>query len=402
MKAVCWMGTQNMQVQTVPDPEILNPRDAIIKVTSTAICGSDLHLYDGYIPTLEPGDIIGHEFMGEVVEVGKGVNADKLKVGDRVVIPFTIACGNCFFCKDKLWSCCDNSNPNAWIAEGLMGYSPSGLFGYTHMLGGYAGGQAQYARVPYADVGPLKIPENLTDEQVLFLSDIFPTGYMGAENCQIRSGDTVAIWGCGPVGQFAIRSAFMFGAGRVIAIDNVPERLELARAGGAEILNFNEIDSIQEALRDMTGNQGPDSCMDAVGMEASGHGAFANYDKVKQSLRLSFDRPTALREAILSCKKGGTVSVPGVYGGFIDKVPMGAYVNKGLTMKTGQTHMMRYMQPLLDRISKGEIDPSFVISHKLPIDQAPAAYKMFRDKKDHCTKVVLKPWEENTGQTAVA
>ena len=393
MKAVCWMGTQNMQVQTVPDPEILNPRDAIIKVTSTAICGSDLHLYDGFIPTLEPGDIIGHEFMGEVVEVGHGVDKDKLKVGDRVVIPFTIACGNCFFCKDKLWSCCDNSNPNAWIAEGLMGYSPSGLFGYTHMLGGYAGGQAQYARVPYADIGPLKVPDNLTDEQVLFLSDIFPTGYMGAENCQIKPGDTVAIWGCGPVGQFAIRSAFMFGAGRVIAIDNVPERLALAKAGGAEILNFDEIDSIQDALRDMTGNQGPDACMDAVGMEASGHGAFATYDKVKQSLRLSFDRPTALREAILSCKKGGTVSVPGVYGGFIDKVPMGAYVNKGLTMKTGQTHMMRYMAPLLDRISKGEIDPSFVISHTLPIDQAPAAYKMFRDKTDHCTKVVLKPWE---------
>ena len=393
MKAVCWMGTQNMQVQTVPDPEILNPRDAIIKVTSTAICGSDLHLYDGFIPTLEPGDIIGHEFMGEVVEVGKGVDKEKLKVGDRVVIPFTIACGNCFFCKDKLWSCCDNSNPNAWIAEGLMGYSPSGLFGYTHMLGGYAGGQAQYARVPYADIGPLKVPDNLTDEQVLFLSDIFPTGYMGAENCQIKPGDTVAIWGCGPVGQFAIRSAFMLGAGRVIAIDRVPERLALARAGGAEILNFDETDSIQDALRDMTGNQGPDACMDAVGMEASGHGAFAAYDKVKQSLRLSFDRPTALREAILSCKKGGTVSVPGVYGGFIDKVPMGAYVNKGLTMKTGQTHMMRYMAPLLDRISKGEIDPSFVISHTLPIDQAPGAYKMFRDKTDHCTKVVLKPWE---------
>ena len=392
MKAVCWMGTQNMQVQTVPDPEILNPRDAIIKVTSTAICGSDLHLYDGYIPTLEPGDIIGHEFMGEVVEVGKGVNPDKLKVGDRVVIPFTIACGNCFFCKDKLWSCCDNSNPNAWIAEDLMGYSPSGLFGYTHMLGGYAGGQAQYARVPFADIGPLKVPDNLTDEQVLFLSDIFPTGYMGAENCDIKPGDTVAIWGCGPVGQFAIRSAFMFGAGRVIAIDRVPERLSLAKAGGAEVLNYDEVDSIQDALRDMTGNQGPDACMDAVGMEASGHGAFAAYDKVKQSLRLSFDRPTALREAILSCKKGGTVSVPGVYGGFIDKVPMGAYVNKGLTMKTGQTHMMRYMAPLLERISKGEIDPSFVISHTLPIDQAPGAYKMFRAKTDHCTKVVLKPW----------
>ncbi len=394
MKAVCWMGAQNMQVHDVPDPKILNPRDAIVKITSTAICGSDLHLYDGYIPTLEPGDIIGHEFMGEVVEVGPGVNKDKLKVGDRVVVPFTIACGSCFFCRNTLWSCCDNSNPNSWIAEDLMGYSPSGLFGYTHMLGGYAGGQAQYARVPYADVGPIKIPDNLTDEQVLFLSDIFPTGYMGAENCQIQPGDTVAIWGCGPVGQFAIRSAFMFGAGRVIAIDRVPERLELAKKGGAETLNYDEVDSIQDALRDMTGNEGPDSCMDAVGMEASGHGAFAVYDKVKQSLRLSFDRPTALREAILACRKGGTVSVPGVYGGFIDKVPMGAYVNKGLTMKTGQTHMMRYMAPLLDRISKGEIDPSFVISHTLPLDQAPHGYKIFRDKQDHCTKVVLKPWAD--------
>ncbi len=392
MKAVCWMGAENMQVHDVPDPKILNPRDAVIKVTSTAICGSDLHLYDGYMPTLEPGDILGHEFMGEVVEVGPGVDKDKLKVGDRVVIPFTIACGNCFFCKDKLWSCCDNSNPNAWIAEDIMGYSPSGLFGYTHMLGGYAGGQAQYARIPFADVGPLKVPDHLTDEQVLFLSDIFPTGYMGAENCDIKPGDTVAIWGCGPVGQFAIRSAFMFGAGRVIAIDKVPERLAMAKAGGAEVLNFDEIDSIPDALRDMTGNQGPDACMDAVGMEADGHGAFAIYDKVKQAVRLSFDRPTVLRQAILACKKGGTVSVPGVYGGFLDKIPFGAYVNKGLTMKTGQTHMMRYMAPLLERIAKGEIDPSFVISHSLPIDQAPDAYKMFRDKTDHCTKVVLKPW----------
>lgn len=402
MKAVCWMGAQKMEVHDVPDPKILNPRDAIIKITSTAICGSDLHLYDGYVPTLEPGDILGHEFMGEVVEVGPGVNKDKLKVGDRVVIPFTIACGNCFFCKNTLWSCCDNSNPNAWIAEELMGYSPSGLFGYTHMLGGYAGGQAQYARVPYADVGPLKIPDGLTDEQVLFLSDIFPTGYMGAENCDIKPGDTVAIWGCGPVGQFAIRSAQMFGAARVIAIDRVPERLAMAQKAGVETLNYDEVDSIQDALRDMTGNVGPDCVMDAVGMEASGHGFFATYDKVKQAARLSFDRPTALREVILSCRKGGNVSVPGVYGGFIDKVPMGAYVNKGLTMKTGQTHMMRYMAPLLERIQKGEIDPSFVISHTLSIDEAPGAYKMFRDKTDHCTKVVLKPWQENPSQQPAA
>ncbi|HTM15863.1 MAG TPA: zinc-dependent alcohol dehydrogenase [Terracidiphilus sp.] len=392
MKAVCWMGKENMQVHNVPDPTILNPRDAIVRITSTCICGSDLHLYDGYVPTMEQGDIMGHEFMGEVVEVGPGVSRDKLKVGDRVVVPFTIACGNCPSCQDKLWSCCDNSNPNAWIAEKMMGYSPSGLFGYTHMLGGYAGGQAQYARVPFADIGPIKIPDGIPDEKVVFLSDIFPTGYMGAENCNIRPGDTVAVWGCGPVGQFAIRSCFMLGAGRVIAIDRVPERLEMARAAGAETLNFDEVD-VLEALREMTGNQGPDACMDVVGMEASGHGIVFAMDKAKQMMRASMDRPIVVRQAIIACKKGGTVSVPGVYASFIDNVPMGAYVNKGLTMKTGQTHMMRYMQPLLERIQNGDIDPSFVISHVLPIDQAPEAYKTFRDKRDRCTKVVLKPWE---------
>ncbi len=392
MKAVCWMGKQKMQVHEVPDPQLLNPRDAIIRVTSTAICGSDLHLYDGYVPTLEPGDILGHEFMGEVVEVGPGVNRETLKPGDRVVVPFTIACGACHSCQEKLWSLCDNSNPNAWIAETMMGYSPSGLFGYTHMLGGYAGGQAQYARVPYADIGPLKVPAGLPDAKVLFLSDIFPTGYMGAENANIKDGDTVAIWGCGPVGLFAIRSAFMLGAGRVIAIDRVPERLALAQQSGAETLNFDEVDDIVRALHDLTANHGPDSCIDAVGMEAGGHGPVFAYDKIKQSLMLSMDRPTVLRQAIIACKKGGTVSVPGVYASFIDKVPMGAFVNKGLTMKTGQTHMMRYMQPLLERIEQGQIDPSFVISHRLPIDQAPAAYRMFRDKQDRCTKVVLDPW----------
>lgn len=391
MKAVCWMGTENLQVLDVPEPKILNPRDAIVRITSTAICGSDLHLYDGFMPTLEAGDILGHEFMGEVVETGPGVNKEKLKVGDRVVVPFTIACGGCMSCKDQLWSLCDNSNPNAWIAEKLMGYSPSGLFGYTHMLGGFSGGQAQFARVPFADVGPLKVPSSLPDEKVLFLSDIFPTGYMGAENCNIRQGDTVAIWGCGPVGQFAIRSAFMFGAGRVIAIDHVPERLAMAKQSGAEVLNADEVEVVQQ-LHDMTGNHGPDSCMDAVGMEASGHGVMFAVDRAKQMARLSFDRPNVLRQAIMACKKGGTVSVPGVYGGLIDKVPMGAFMNKGLTMKTGQTHMMRYMQPLLERVEKGEIDPSFVISHRLPIDQADHGYKMFRDKKDHCTKVVLDPW----------
>jgi threonine dehydrogenase-like Zn-dependent dehydrogenase len=393
MKAVCWMGKEKIQVHDVPDPTILNPRDAVIKITTTCICGSDLHLYDGFVPTLEQGDILGHEFMGEVVEIGSGVNKEKLKVGDRVVVPFTIACGSCFACKDQLWSCCDNSNPNAWIAEKIMGYSPSGLFGYTHMLGGYSGGQAQYARVPFADVGPIKIPDGIPDEKVVFLSDIFPTGYMGAENCNIRPGDTIAVWGCGPVAQFAIRSCFMLGAGRVIAIDRVPERLQMARDAGAETLNFEQTDVI-EALHDMTGNQGPDSCMDVVGMEASGHGVLFAVDRAKQMARIQMDRPTVLRQAIMACKKGGTVSVPGVYAGLIDKVPMGAFMNKGLTMKTGQTHMMRYMAPLLERIQEGEIDPSFVISHELPIDSAPDAYRMFRDKQDHCTKVVLKPWAD--------
>ena len=393
MKAVCWMGKEKIEVHDVPDPTILNPRDAIVRITSTCICGSDLHLYDGFVPTMEQGDIIGHEFMGEVVEVGPGVNKDKLKAGDRVVVPFTIACGQCQPCKDQLWSLCDNSNPNAWIAEKMMGYSPSGLYGYTHMMGGYAGGQAQYARVPFADVGPLKIPANLKDEQVIFLSDIFPTGYMGAENCNIRKGDTVAIWGCGPVGQFAIRSCFMLGAGRVIAIDAVPERLELARTAGAETLNFDEVD-VLDALHEMTGNHGPDSCMDAVGMEAAGHGVMFAVDRAKQMTRMQMDRPIVLRQVIMACRKGGTVSVPGVYAGFIDKVPMGAFMNKALTMKTGQTHMMRYMKPLLDRVQAGEIDPSFVVSHRLPIEKAPDAYRMFRDKRDRCVKVVLDPWQQ--------
>jgi threonine dehydrogenase-like Zn-dependent dehydrogenase len=392
MKAVCWMGKENMQVLDVPDPKILNPRDAIVRVTSTCICGSDLHLYDGYIPTMEQGDILGHEFMGEVVEVGSGIKAEKLKVGDRVVVPFTIACGNCFSCKEQLWSLCDNSNPNAWIAEKMMGYSPSGLFGYTHMLGGYSGGQAQYARVPFADVGPLKIPEGLRDDQVIFLSDIFPTGYMGAENCNIQKGDTVAIWGCGPVAQFAIRSAFMLGAERVIAIDSVAERLQMAEAGGAETINFDEVDDVVTALRDMTGNHGPDSCMDAVGMEASGHGPLYLLDRAKQAVRLTTDRAVALRQCITACKKGGTVSVPGVYAGFDDNIPVGALMNKGLTLKTGQTHMMRYMQPLLERVQRGEINPSFVVTHRPSIDQAPEMYRTFRDKKDHCIKVMMDPW----------
>lgn len=393
MKALCWMGKNKVEVLSVPDPQILNPHDAIIRVTSTCICGSDLHLYDGLVPTLEQGDILGHEFMGEVMEVGNAIDPDTLKVGDRVVVPFTIACGHCNSCEQQLWSLCDNTNPNAWVAEKMMGYSPSGLFGYTHMLGGYAGGQAQYVRVPFADIGPIKIPSHLRDDQVVFLSDIFPTGYMGAEACNIKPGETVAIWGAGPVGQFAIRSAFMLGAGRVIAIDRVPERLAMAAAGGAETLNFEKVD-VLEALRDMTGNQGPDACMDAVGMEAWGHGALFLYDRVKQALRIEHDRAYVLRQCIQACKKGGTVSVPGVYAGFDDKIPLGAFMNKGLTLKTGQTHMMRYMRPLLEHIERGEIHPEFVISHRLPLTQAPEAYKIFRDKEATCTKVVLDPWAE--------
>jgi threonine dehydrogenase-like Zn-dependent dehydrogenase len=394
MKAVCWMGKEKMSVENVPDPTILNPRDAIVKITSTCICGSDLHLYNGFMPTMEQGDILGHEFMGEVVEVGGSIRPEKLKVGDRVVVPFTIACGRCFFCQQQLWSCCDNSNPNYWIAEKLMGYSPSGLFGYTHMLGGYAGGQAQYARVPFADVGPLKIPAGISDEKAVFLSDIFPTGYMGAENCNIRPRDTVAIWGCGPVGQFAVRSAFMLGAERVIAIDRFDYRLQLAQQAGAEIINYEEVDDLLQLLKDMTGNAGPDSCMDAVGMEAHYSGRMWAMDRSKQVLRMQLDRPQVLRQCIMACRKGGTVSIPGVYGGFIDKMPIGQCMNKGLTIKTGQTHMMRYMKPLLDRVERGEIDPSFVVSHRVPITKAPEMYQIFRDKQDHCTKVVLDPWAD--------
>lgn len=389
MKAVCWHGVNDVRVDTVPDPKILNPRDAIVKITSTAICGSDLHLYDGYIPTMQSGDILGHEFMGEVVELGSGVK--NVQVGDRVVVPFTISCGNCFFCQRDLWSLCDNSNPNAWMAEKLYGHSPAGLFGYSHLLGGYAGGQAEYARVPFADVGLFKIPDGLTDEQVLFLTDIFPTGYMAAENCDIEPGDTVAVWGCGPVGLFAIKSAYMLGAERVIAFERVPERLQMAKEiCKAEVLNYEEIDA-GEALKEMTGGRGPDACIDAVGMEAHGTGLDAFYDQAKQAVRLETDRPTALRQVIVACRKGGHVSIPGVYGGFIDKVPIGAAMNKGLTFKTGQTHVHKYLRPLLERIQNGEIDPSFVITHRLKLEDAPHAYEIFKHKRDNCIKVVLKP-----------
>jgi len=388
VKAVCWERTNVVRVEHVADPAILNARDAIVKITSTAICGSDLHLFDGFIPTMRSGDILGHEFMGEVVEVGRGV--ENLAKGDRVIVPFPIACGRCFFCTRDLWACCDNSNPNAAIAEKLYGFSPSGLFGYSHMMGGYAGGQAQYARVPYADVGPFKVPAHLPDEQVLFLTDIFPTGYMAAENCEIEQGETIAVWGCGPVGQFAIRCAFLLGAGRVIAIDTVPARLRMAADAGAETLDSLD-DDIFGRLKDMTGGIGPDACIDAVGMEAHGANIDYWYDKAKTMAFMATDRASTLRQAINCCRKGGIVSIPGVYGGFIDKVPMGAAFNKGLTLKMGQTHVHRYLPRLLQHIESGDIDPSFVVTHTVPLDKAPEMYKTFRDKKDGCVKVVLKP-----------
>jgi len=388
MKAICWHGVEDVRVDRVPDPAILNPHDAIIRVTRTAICGSDLHLFGGFIPGMKPGDILGHEFMGDVVEVGKAVTT--LTAGDRVVVPFAIACGQCFFCQRELWSLCDNTNPSGATLEKLYGYSAAGLFGYSHLYGGYAGGQAEYARVPMADVGPVKIPDEIEDEKVLFLSDIFPTGYMAAENCDIRPGDTVAVWGCGPVGLFAIKSAFLLGAERVVAIDRFPERLRLAAESGAITINYTEAD-VYDELTALTGGIGPDSCIDAVGLEAHGTSIGAIYDKVKTVMYLATDRSTALREAILCCRKGGTVSVPGVYGGLLDKFPFGAAFDKGLTLKMGQTHVQRYLRPLLGRIQNGEIDPSFVITHRMRLEDAPEAYKIFRDKQDDCIKIVLKP-----------
>jgi len=390
MKALCWYGTNDVRIDTVPDPKIRDPRDAVVKITATAICGSDLHLYDGFMPTMEKGDVLGHEPMGEVVEVGSAVKT--LKRGDRVVVPFTISCGSCFFCQKDLFSLCDTSNPNADVARKAMGQSPAGLFGYSHMLGGFPGGQAEYLRVPFADVGPLKIPAGMPDEKVLFLSDIFPTGYMAAENAEIEPGDTIAVWGCGSVGQFTIQSAWMLGAGRVIAIDRVPERLTMAQTQGkAETINFSD-EGVYDRLMEMTNGRGPDRCIDAVGAEAHATGSFdAVLDKAKAAVYLGTDRPHVLREALMCCRKGGTVSIPGVYIGFLDKVPFGAAMNKGLTLKMGQTHMHRYMKPLLQKIEAGEIDPSFVITHRLTLDDAPGAYETFRDKQDGCIKVVLKP-----------
>jgi threonine dehydrogenase-like Zn-dependent dehydrogenase len=392
MRANVWSGRNTVQVENVPDPKILNDRDAIVKITSTAICGSDLHLYDGYIPTMEKGDILGHEFMGEIVEVGRGVS--NLRVGDRVVVPFPIACGNCWACQHDLHSVCENSNPNAGMAEKMFGHSTAGIFGYSHLTGGYAGGQAEYARVPYADIGPLKIEEGIPDEQVLFLSDIFPTGFMGADFCEIKGGESIAVFGAGPVGQFAIASAVMLGAEQVIAIDQFDYRLEMARnkAGATDTINFNDDADIVEQLKVLTGGRGPDAVIDAVGMEAAdSHGVLQTAERVKQATRSETDRGGALRDAILACRPGGIVSIIGVYGGLMDKVPMGALMNKGLSIKTGQCHVQRYMKPLYEHITKGDIDPSFVVTHRLELGQAPDGYETFKHKQDECVKVVLKP-----------
>ena len=389
MKALTWHGKSDIRCETVPDPKIQHPRDAIIKVTACAICGSDLHIFDGLMPGMESGDVMGHETMGEVVEVGSENKA--LKVGDRVVVPFTISCGECFFCQRGFYSGCERSNPNAEKAAKLWGHSPAGLFGYTHLLGGFPGGQAEYLRVPYADVGPIKVPDSLTDEQVLFLSDIFPTGYMGAEFCNIQPGDTIAIWGCGPVGQMAIRSAFLLGAGRVIAIDTVPERLAMARSAGAETLDFLDED-IYDKIQEMTKGRGADACIDAVGTEPETRSGFdAMWDRVKVATFMGTDRPHVLRQAIHCCRNFGTVSLIGVYGGFLDKIPMGSAINRGLTFRMAQTPVQHYLPLLLERIEKGEIDPSFVITHRATLEEGPDLYKTFRDKKDGCVKVVLKP-----------
>jgi len=390
MRALTWQGKHDVRVETVPDPQIVNPRDAIIEITSTAICGSDLHLYDHYIPRMKAGDILGHEFMGRVVEVGPGNK--RLQVGQRVVVPFVIACGQCFFCQKQQYAACDNSNPadKADMSELAYGYPMTGAFGYSHLTGGYAGGQAEYVRVPYSDVGPIVIPEGIDDDKVLFLSDILPTGWMAAENCMIEPGDTVAVWGCGPVGLFAIQSALVQGAERVIAIDHHPHRLELAQSLGAEILNYEEV-KVREALVEMTGGIGPDACIDAVGMESHGMSIDNVLDHVKAAVGLGTDRPHVLRQVILACRKGGRVSIPGVYGGMADKFPIGALMEKGLTIKTGQTHVQKYTQDLLDLIMEGKLDTTFLISHRLPLEEAANGYKIFKEQQNDVTKVVLKP-----------
>ncbi|MBW9102521.1 zinc-dependent alcohol dehydrogenase [Paraburkholderia phenoliruptrix] len=389
MKALRWHGKKDIRCDTVSDPKIEHPRDAIIKVSSCAICGSDLHLYDGFMPGMESGDIMGHEFMGEVVEVGKENTA--LKVGDRIVVPFTIICGECDQCKRGNFSVCERSNRNKDVADKVFGHTTAGLFGYTHLTGGYPGGQAEFVRVPYADKTHVKIPDGLTDEQVLFLGDIFPTGWQAAVQCDIEPTDTVAIWGAGPVGQMAIRSAVLLGAKQVIAIDCVPERLSMARAGGAVTIDFKE-ESVLERLKELTGGKGPEKCIDAVGMESHATRSLdAIYDRAKQAVMLETDRPHVLREMIYVCRPAGTLSVPGVYGGLVDKIPFGASMNKGLTWRMGQTHVNRWTDDLLRRIQQGQIDPSFVITHTVSLDEGPRMYKTFRDKEDGCIKVVLKP-----------
>lgn len=391
MKALVWHGRNDVRIDNVPDPKIQESTDVILKITSTAICGSDLHILDGMVPTMEKGDILGHEFMGEVVEAGKDVK--KFKVGDRVVVPFTIACGHCDYCNDTLFSLCDNANPNPDLAKANLGHSISGIFGYSHMLGGFDGGQAEYVRVPYADVGPIKVPQGLSDDQSLFLSDIFPTGYMAAENAEIKKGDTVAIWGCGPVGQFAIQSAWMLGAERVIAIDSVEERLNLAKQhSNVELIKTTDRDDVYEKLMEMTKGKGPDSCIDAVGAEAHGDTFVGKaVDKTKEVLQLPMSRPYVLQQIMMSCKKAGTVSIPGVYIGMLNEIPFGAAMNKALTFKMGQTHVQRYLKPLLTKVEEGLIDPSFIITHRMKLDEAPKAYELFKEKEDNCVKVVLSP-----------
>ncbi|HEX7004035.1 MAG TPA: zinc-dependent alcohol dehydrogenase [Trueperaceae bacterium] len=388
MRALTWHGAHDVRVERVPDPELLLPRDAIVRVTSTAICGSDLHLYDGFIPSMRRGDILGHEFMGEVVEVGAEVRG--LAVGDRVVVPFPIACGNCWYCRNDQWALCDNSNPNAPLAELFFGESPAGIFGYSHLMGGYAGGQAEYVRVPYADVGPLKVPDGLDDERVLLLSDVLPTGWMAAENCELEGGETVAVWGCGPVGLLAVMSAYAQGAEQVVAIDSVPARLTKAAELGAVTVHHREEDVV-ERLRELTGGRGPDACIEAVGMESHGGGLLGPLDRVKQAVRLETGRPHALRQAIYACRKGGVLSIAGVFGGFIDTIPIGAAFNKGLTFRMGQAHVHRYLRPLLEKIRDGELRPDTILTHRMTLDEAPAAYELFRRKRDGCIKVVLSP-----------
>lgn len=389
MKAITWHGKHDLRCESVPDPRIEHPRDAIIKVTACAICGSDLHIFNGIMPGMETGDVLGHETMGEVVEVGS--ENKTLKVGDRIVVPFVISCGDCFFCRKGFFSGCERTNPDRARAEKLWGHSPAGLFGYTHLLGGYPGGQAEYMRVPHADVGPIKVPSGLSDEQVLFLSDIFPTGYMAAEFCNIQPEDTIAVWGCGPVGQFAIRSAFLLGAARVIAVDTVPERLALAAAAGAVTIDFME-DDVYDRIQELTHGRGADSCIDAVGTEPETRASFDSViDRVKVATFMGTDRPHVLRQAIHCCRSFGTVSIVGVYGGFLDNIPMGSAINRGLTFRMAQTPVQRYLPGLLDRIQRGEIDPSFVITHRATLEEGPDLYRTFRDKKDGCIKVVMKP-----------